>query len=144
MRKAVFDRGLEGAAADVDGHQTVAERQFGENLPPRDCRARGIDLVAADAAAVSHRHLGLRRPPHRIGDEVADGGLARAHRGSATVELDRGCSDRRVESLVQLILELCDDCRDFGVGRRHRGVDNAELRPPPYTTPSAIFTDIDD
>src|SRR5262249_36330251 len=58
--------------------------------------------------------------------------------------LDRGRSDRRVESLVQLILELCDDCRDFGVGRRHRGVDNAELQPPPYATPSAVFTDIDD
>ena len=86
----------------------------------------------------------MRRPPHRIGDEVADGGLARAHRGSATVELDRGRSDRRVEFLAKLVLELCDDCRDFGVGHHHRRVDNAELRPAPYTTPSALFTDIDD
>ena len=27
---------------------------------------------------------------------------------------------------------------------RHRRVDNAELRPPPYATTSALFTDIDD
>src|SRR5262249_57002793 len=124
-----------------DDPQTVVERHFGQSLAPCDCRARGIDLVAADAAGVNLRYLGLRRPPHRIGDEVPDGGLARAYRSSAAVELDRGRSDPRVEFLAQLVLEFRDDCRDIGVGRRHRRVDNAELRPPPYATASAFFTD---
>src|SRR6516162_7090385 len=69
---------------------------------------------------------------------LSNGNSARTSR-RVIVELDRGRSDRRVEFLVKLVLELCDDCRDFGVGRRHRGVDNAELRPPPYATPSALF-----
>src|SRR5262245_59243806 len=67
-------------------------------------------------------------------------------RPSATRDAPRRFSRIQVRTILvfQSVFELCDDCSDFGVGRHHRRVDDAELRPPPHTTASALFTNIDD
>ena len=94
--KPVLQRRAQVAAADVDRHHPVAERQFGEHVAPGDGAAGRIDLAAADAAAVGHRGVGAGLGAHRVGDQVADRGLAGAHRGVAAVELDRGGGERHV------------------------------------------------
>ena len=130
-------------AGDVEGDEPVAERQLGQHVAPGQDRAGRIDLAAADAAAVGDRRLGLRRPAHGVGHERADRGLARAHRGVAAVELDRGDADRGVEMAAEIGLVFRHHVSHLGVRRHNSGVDHAKLRPPGHQALAVLLLDAD-
>ena len=72
------------------------------------------------------------------GDEVADGGLAPAHRGSATVEFDRGRSDRRVNLYSVATIDFMARGGDDYISFR-----DAEPVLPPADSPTIAYEVID-
>ena len=64
--------------------------------PWRDARARLVGLAGADAAAVEDRGVRVHADAHRVGEQVADRGLARAHgRGRRNRARPRWCRSAR-------------------------------------------------
>ena len=80
QRQPVLHRAPELGAGDLDDDDAVVERQLGQDVALGDARARLVGLAGADAAAVDDRGVGAHAGAHRVGEQVADRGLARAHR----------------------------------------------------------------
>src|SRR5262249_37399079 len=63
LRQPVLDRGPEVVAADIDGHQAVAERQLGKNVAAGEGRGPRGDLAPPGGAPPWGRGRPLRPPP---------------------------------------------------------------------------------
>jgi hypothetical protein len=73
-RHPVVQRIAHDASGNGDDTGDIAERQHRDQIAPPQ-RTGGVNAIAADAARVHDRNLGLRIVAQRVGDEIANVGF---------------------------------------------------------------------